>query len=236
MSLIIKIVNGIISNSKLSIGNQVLNLEEPNLKGKVKFEVELNYINQQENCKPLKALYQQPVFVTKRTGGPIGAYNEKDTGKTESMDSSSTIFCDTGFAQCAISYEEGFNPYRDNFGRVFTGHWTISTDSLEVLATNITPMLDLQENTAIHAISLHVHPYAHSLELIDKTVGISLFKGTVDYQNGNLLRISNMDIYSSEEGIPVYKDHEYQLISIYQNPNGEEGITAMATMFLYLAE
>lgn len=224
----------ILANTTLSVGNQVLNLERPNLRGKVKFKVKLDLI--ENSCDLITPLYQQPLFVTKRIGGPVGAYNDPDTLKKSREEGNSEIYCDTGFAKCGITYQEGFNPYQDPFGRQFTGHWQVSTDSIEVLATNVTPMLDLKKDTRIHAISMHVHPHAHSLELLDKTTGQSVFKGKVKYKNENLSRIIELDSYSSEEGVPVYKDHEYQLISTYRNPRKESGITAMATMFLYLAE
>ena len=97
-------------------------------------------------------------------------------------------------------------------------------------------MLDLKKNTKIHTISMHVHPHAHSLELIDKTTNTSLYRGMVHYANQDLRRIISLDYYISKEGIEIFKDHEYQLVSTYINPKEETGITAMATLFLYLAE
>ena len=44
-----------------------------------------------------------------------------------------------------------------------------------------------------------------------------------------------VDFLSSEEGIPLYKDHEYTLISIYNNRSDEKQ-DAMASMFLYMLD
>ncbi|MGE4605458.1 MAG: hypothetical protein AAEJ52_01805 [Myxococcota bacterium] len=38
---------------------------------------------------------------------------------------------------------------------------------------------------------------------------------------------------SSADGIPIYRDHEYELISTYNNTSGVDQ-DAMATMFLYV--
>ncbi len=225
----------LLANTKLSLGNQVLNLSQPKLKSEVEFQIDIDFLKMGKHCKSPAVLYQQPIFVTKYIGGPSGAYNASDS-ITKFSKTGSFHYYDTNFAHCGISYDEGYNPYGDNYGRKFTGHWTIAKDSLEVIATNVTSMLDLKKNTKIHAISMHVHPHAYSLELIDKTTNTSLYKGMVYYDQPNLKRITSLDFYSSIGGISVFEDHEYQLISTYLNPKGEEGITAMATLFLYLAE
>lgn len=225
----------LLANTKLSLGNQVLNLRRPELKSEVEFQIDIDFLKIGKQCKAPTVLYQQPIFVTKHTGGPSGAYNAADS-MLELSTASSVHFYDTNFAHCGISYDQGYNPYGDNFGRKFTGHWTIAKDSLEVIATNVTSMLDLRKNTKIHAISMHVHPHAYALELVDKTTNTTLYKGMVHYDAQDLKRITSLDFYSSKEGISVFKDHEYQLISTYLNPEKEGGITAMATLFLYLAE
>ena len=216
--------------AKLSIGNQVLNLNDPNLKTELNFDVTLGYHKNHELCEKPIALYQQAVFVTKKIEGPEGGFYQKDsTFRSIKGD------MDTAFAQCGISYENGYDPYSDPYGRKFTGHWTVAEDSIEILKTNVTPMLNLKYDTRIHHIAVHVQPYAHSLELVDKTTGESLFKALVKNQS-SMIGIVEVDSYSSKEGIPVFIDHEYQLISTYLNPAKRNDITAMATMFLYLRE
>ncbi|MBD80490.1 MAG: hypothetical protein CL840_16355 [Crocinitomicaceae bacterium] len=214
----------------LMLNSQVLNLNKEDLKKKLQYNLRIQYLKNSELCERPKALYQQPIFVTKKVEGPAGGFNQEDT-----LAHSGQGNMDTAFAQCGIRYEDGYNPYLDPYGRTFTGHWTVSTDSVEVLKTNVTPMLNLKYDTRIHYIAVHVHPNAHSLELVDRTAGKSLFKAMVKNEE-EPFSIKQVDSFSSKEGIPVYTDHEYELISTYLNPKGEEGITAMATMFLYLAE
>lgn len=217
--------------AKFSIGNQVLNLNDSSLKTELKFNVGISYIKDSEICERPKALFQQAIYITKKVSGPAGGYNQKDSVFTDTK-----INMDTAFAQCAISYDEGFNPYLDPFGRQFTSHWIVSTDSIEVLKTNVTPMMNLDYDTRIHYIAVHVHPHAHSLELFDRTAQKSLFKAYVTNFSSLRKGIKTVDTYSSEKGLAVYTDHEYEMISTYLNPDGETDISAMATMFLYMAE
>jgi len=42
-----------------------------------------------------------------------------------------------------------------------------------------------------------------------------------------------VESYSSTEGLTLFKDHEYSLISVYDNDSGERQ-DAMASMFLYM--
>ena len=227
----------ILESTKLSFGSQVLNLNRTEFNDKARYTLNVEYFKQEPNCTPPKALYQQAVFVTKKTGGPAGAHNAPIFSDKEiTFSSDAGVYMDTSFAKCGLRFDSGYNPYEDSFGRTFNGHWTVAKDSLEVLATNVTPMLNLQKDTRIHAIAMHVHPYAHSLTLVDKTTGEELYKGFAHYKNQEYSIIKKLDSYSSPVGIPVYKDHEYQLISTYLNPNRIEDITAMATLFLYLAE
>ena len=44
-----------------------------------------------------------------------------------------------------------------------------------------------------------------------------------------------MESYSSVEGIPIYADHEYEIVSVYDNPT-DEPQDAMAVMFLYMLD
>ncbi len=47
--------------------------------------------------------------------------------------------------------------------------------------------------------------------------------------------LEHVESYSSREGIRIYKDHEYTLISIYDNESDVQQ-DAMASMFLYMLD
>ena len=44
-----------------------------------------------------------------------------------------------------------------------------------------------------------------------------------------------MDYYSSPEGLPLYKDHQYELVSKYNNTT-QEAVDSMAVMYLYMRD
>ena len=44
--------------------------------------------------------------------------------------------------------------------------------------------------------------------------------------------LRRVEYYSSVEGFEVYEDHEYELVSIYDNTSGEDQ-DSMAVLFIY---
>jgi hypothetical protein len=94
--------------------------------------------------------------------------------------------------------------------------------------------MNLPFDTKVHYIAVHLHPFARSLELRDLTDGRVIFKSRVRAAR-NRIGIESVDYLSSKEGIPVYKNHEYELVSIYDNTT-KENVDSMAVMFLYVED
>ena len=219
------------TSTALQMSSQVLNHNIPSIDIEVKHEMEIQYKRQSELSRPLIPLYQQAIFVAKQSSGPIGAYGAPIDSVYKTVEDEKTHNC---VANCEIEYEGNFTPYQDQYGRIFDGHWIIDPHE-EVLKTNVTEMMNLEFDTKIHYISMHLHPFATSLELVDITNGESVYKGYAS-NTVNEIGLSNIDLASFEEGIEVYKDHEYELISTYNCTDTTTKHTAMATMFLYLAD
>ena len=76
--------------------------------------------------------------------------------------------------------------------------------------------MNIPYDTTVHYIAVHLHPFAESLELVDLTTGEPVFKSEVDNFEDKI-GLRRVQYFSSEEGVPVYKDHEYELMSIYNN-------------------
>jgi hypothetical protein len=116
-------------------------------------------------------------------------------------------------------------------GDDITSHWVVNPGP-ETRRTYLGK--PFPEDSTIHYISIHMHPYAKSLELVDLTAKKSVYKalcrGTED-QAG----LAEVDYYSSVEGLPVYKDHHYELVSHYDNTS-DKPQTAMAFMFTYVKD
>jgi hypothetical protein len=58
------------------------------------------------------------------------------------------------------------------------------------------------------------------------TAGTTVWKG-VQERAAHRAGLERIDSYSSEQGFSIYKDHQYELISVYDNP-GQERADAMA--------
>ena len=99
--------------------------------------------------------------------------------------------------------------------------------------TLVTKLLALPYDTTLHYVAVHLHPFAESVELRDLTGGTTVYKSHARQVPGRI-GLAEVEFLSSAEGIPLYKDHQYEVVSVYDNTSGVDQ-DAMATMFLYLA-
>jgi hypothetical protein len=120
--------------------------------------------------------------------------------------------------------------FTDKHDRRFTPHWVVPPGRHEY-RTLVTDNMRIPYDTTVHFIGVHVHPHSESLVLRDLTTGETLFKSHQSNTEGRL-GLKWADYLSSEKGIPVYKDHAYELISVYNNRTDQDA-DAMAGMFIY---
>ena len=100
--------------------------------------------------------------------------------------------------------------------------------------TLVTSLLGIFFDTKIHSIATHLHPFAESLTLRDLTTGKTLFEAGAGAPDQGL-GLAWVDSYTSTEGIPVFADHDYEMVSVYDNTSGEDQ-DAMAVFVLYLED
>ena len=79
-----------------------------------------------------------------------------------------------------------------------------------------------------------LHPFAVSLALVDRTNGRELFRSRA-HNHPDRLGLERVESFSSVKGIPIYKDHEYELVSTYNNRSANSS-DAMAHMVLFLRD
>ncbi len=223
----------VMSDQPLRVDFQVLNHNIENANIKVIQRVTIKYRKDKDLSGKMKALFQQSAFITKQITGPKGEYNEEPVNDSAISSQNKTnepkTCCGNTFADEGGNY----NPFYDKYKREYTGHWIID-DSVEVLKTDVTQMLNLLSDTKAHFFSVHVHPFCESLELIDVTDKKSLYKAsTINFTDK--IGLENIDSKVDLPGVPILKCHKYQLVSIYKK-NSPVKHTAMATMFLYLEE
>ncbi len=211
----------ILSAEPLVLITQVLNhnLEKPNLQ--VRHRVTVEYVRDCDLVTSLKPLFNTAVYGMALTEGRDGHF-----GLATSDTANHGMGCLPGTqAPNAVSGSE----YNDGLGRKFTGHWVVKPGR-EVNHTNVTKLMNLPFDTTLHYAAVHLHPFAKSLEFRDLTTGETLFESqaTGPMRGVGLTRV---DAFSSEIGIPVFKNHEYELVSVYDNtsPANQD---SMAVMYL----
>ena len=121
--------------------------------------------------------------------------------------------------------------YTDKLGRQFSGHWVVEPGR-RVNRSVVTHRMRLPFDTTVHYIHPHMHAFGESLEFRDLTTGETIFASQATRYTDRH-GIARLEHFSSEEGIPVFKDHEYELITVYNNTTAVNQ-DAMAVMYLYL--
>jgi hypothetical protein len=127
----------------------------------------------------------------------------------------------------------GGSVYQDQFSSKFTGHWVVKPGR-ETNHTNVTRYMNIPYDTTLHYAEVHLHPYAVSLELKDLTTGKTVFKSKARGFKDKI-GLSYVDSFSSAEGVPVYRDHEYDLISVYNNTTKSDK-DSMAVVLLFMLD
>ncbi len=124
----------------------------------------------------------------------------------------------------------GGSVYEDGPDKKFTGHWVVKPGR-EVNHTNVTKYLNMPYDTTLHYVAVHLHPFAESLELYDLTAKKTIFKSKARGFKDKI-GLAYVDTYSSRSGVPLFKDHEYDIISTYNNTTSSDK-DSMAVMLLF---
>lgn len=86
-------------------------------------------------------------------------------------------------------------------------------------------------DATVHFANAHLHNNGVGIRFIDVTAGKTLWQTSVVYEK-NRRQIARIPEYSSVQGFPVFKDHEYEIEADYDNTTGET-VDAMAAIYLY---
>jgi hypothetical protein len=214
----------ITSDELLSVNTQVLNLNKKDIKRQVRHKVIMRFQRDGEQSRPMQALYVAGAFGMKVIDGKDGHYGVDTSGRDKTAEEA---------GECLPGASASNNTFEDGHGRNFTGHWVVKPGR-EVNHTRVTPVMDLPFDTAIHYVAVHLHPFAESLELIDVTAGKSVYKAQAR-QVGEGIGLAHVDFFSSPEGIPLFKDHEYEVVSVYNNTTQQDQ-DSMAVLNLYVLD
>lgn len=210
-------------NEPMSVGSQVLNLNTiPKEPFDVRHKLEFKFIRQSKLKGPLKPLFPAQVIGYKAMSDAALHY-----GVDKPDPSAHGGGCLRGDS---VSQR---NIMTDSMGNKFTSHWFVEPGR-EENHTLVTEYLNLQYDTTVHYISAHLHPFAEYAELRDLTSGETIFRSDAKQTDGKL-GLAHVGHFSSVEGVPLYKDHEYELVSVYNNTS-KEPQDAMVVFYMYLLD
>lgn len=215
----------ITSDQPLHLFTQVLNHNEKDLKTSVRHKVTITYVRDAELTGPMIPLFSAAPQGLKLLSGDAGYWNVAEPDESKHGPS-----CLPG---TAASSSFPSSTKKDKLGREFTGHWNVEP-GVEENHTNVTDLLRLPYDTTFHYANVHLHPFAEYIELRDITEGKTVFRSEVRTPDGRI-GITHVDEFSSREGLPLYRDHEYEIVSRYNNTSGVQQ-DAMATIMIYVRD
>jgi hypothetical protein len=211
----------VMSDEPLALTTQVLN---HNIEGKVflvRHKVTISFVRDSELKEPMRPLVPVGAYGLALIDGKDGYYgvdrpDEVVHGKS-----------------CLPGTNASTHVYTDPFGRVFTGHWVVKPGR-EVNRTLVSKLMALPYDTRVHYIAVHLHPFAESLELVDLTTKKTVFRSSAQ-GFPDKVGLDRVEHYASPEGTPLFKNHEYQMISVYNNTTAKDQ-DSMAVMYLYVLD
>lgn len=121
--------------------------------------------------------------------------------------------------------------YTNDKGQSLSGHWVIFPGK-DTYSYDITTQLQLRDSTTMHAIATHLHPFAETLSFRDKTTDSTLFVSKATNYTDKI-GLKNVSYFSSEQGVMLYPDHDYELV-LETNNTSDVNQDMMASMFVFL--
>ena len=197
-------------NDLLYITTESLNHNLPDANFFIKHEVAVDYSKENMGLKPLMC---RTVFV-------MLPYDKEDPYKSPT---------DPGKDFC-IPVETKNHSYNMGNGKVMSGHWVIPP-GIHTYRSEINNQLQIDDSLRLHAAATHVHPFATSLTIFDKTTKTPIFCCNIK-NHLNRIGIAKMDALSTEKGIWMYKNHDYELVEQVNNTTGVNQ-DMMGSMFLF---
>ncbi len=213
----------VLSSEPFRLTTQVLNLNDQKGPIEVRHRVTVEYVRDDDAVEPMKPLFQVVANGLVLIDGKDPYFNIEAADPNVHGEG-----CLVG--QSAVTAD---HLVADAQGRRFSGHWVVAPGR-QVNHTNVTRFMNLPFDTTVHYIAVHLHPFAESLELRDLTADRTVYHSRARGSEGRI-GLDHVDHFSSREGVPLFKDHEYELVSVYENTS-DEPQDSMAVMYLYVLD
>lgn len=222
------------SNEALLLFTQVLNhnIEHPN-NLQVRHRITFEYLRDAEATSPIKPLFNIGASgMVQLDNNPnalksmMPSVTDGVTGMSDEQHGANCIVASRAPQAAAAAAD-----YIDPKGRKMTGHWLVPPGR-QINASDITWFMQLPYDTRVHYAAFHLHPFAESLSIRDTTSGQTLLKsGAQSAVEG--VGLTHVDTFESADGVPLLKDHKYDLVSVYNNTS-KANADSMASVFLGL--
>lgn len=176
----------------------------------IKHKVSVDYSKNNTGIKPLLS---KTVFI-------MLPYDKADPYKSPT--DHGTNFC--------IPVETKNHSYEDENGNMLSGHWKIPVGK-KTYRSSIDNQLQIKDSLRLHAGIIHVHPFATSIALFDKTLQSSVFKSKIT-NHKNKIGLAKVEAFSSSKGIWLYENHSYDLV-LEVNNTSSISQDMMGSLFLF---
>lgn len=196
-------------NDLLYVTTQTLNHNIKEAYYKVKHKVTIAY-DEKQNIRPLMS----------KTAFIMLPYDQYDPYK--SPIDPGTDFC--------IPVETKNHSYDDGKGNKLSGHWVIPIGKNKY-RSNINHQLEIKDSLRLHAAAIHVHPFATKIMLFNKTTQQPIFVSNIT-NHQNSIGLKNIENFSSEEGIWLFANQDYEIVLEVNNTSNTEQ-DMMGSMFLF---
>ena len=196
-------------NDFLYVTTQTLNHNIKEAYYKVKHKVSISY-QEDKNIKPLMS----------KTAFIMLPYDKYDPYKSPT---------DPGADFC-IPVETKNHSYDDGSGNKLSGHWVIPTGK-NTYRSGINHQLGIKDSLRLHSAAIHVHPFATRIMLFNKTTQKPVFVSKVT-NHQNSIGLTNIENFTSKEGIWLYANQEYEIV-LEVNNTSKEDQDMMGSMFLF---
>jgi hypothetical protein len=212
------------SDESFHLQTQVLQLNPDDKSHDVRHRVVLEYVRDRDVRSANGEM--KPLFMTSGWGLVALGESSAHWGKED-------VYAEQDGPGCLPGTPASADLRDDPLGRSFSGHWVVPPGR-QVNRTLVTGLLGLRYDTTVHYIAVHLHPFAESVELRDLSTGETVFRSKV-HGRDDRIGIRRVEHFESVEGIPMFADHEYELVSVYNNTT-ERDQDSMAVLLLYLQD
>lgn len=201
----------VFTNENLFLATQALN---HNIKGdafSVKHKVTLGYKKHSPEMKPLmpRTLF---IMLPYNSNKPYEGPTNQDPNMCLPVDTKQ-------------------HSYVDDSGQHLSGHWVVFKGKA-TYQYDVTKQLRLKDSTTMHHIAVHLHPFAETMELRDKTLDTTLFVSIAE-NHKDKIGLKKVSYFSSVDGIMLYPDHNYELV-LKVNNTSDVNQDMMGSMFVFL--